>query len=96
MQEIVSTRRTQRCALQSPHSGSSHRVEDLPGGALEALRFLLGHLAERRRPLRKGQWVRTGAITGVHQIFPGQRGSINCFGHADINVLIETAVPEKI
>jgi 2-keto-4-pentenoate hydratase len=69
---------------------------DLPGGALEALRFLLGHLAKRGRPLRKGQWVSTGAITGVHQIFPGQRGSINFFGHANINVLIEAAVPKKI
>jgi 2-keto-4-pentenoate hydratase len=69
---------------------------DLPGGALEALRFLLGHLAERGRPLRKGQWVSTGAITGVHRIFPGQRGSINFFGHANISVLIEAAVPKKI
>ena len=69
---------------------------DLPGGALEALRFLLGHLAERGRPLRKGQWVSTGAITGVHQIFPGQRGSIEFFRQAHIGVLVEAAVPKNL
>jgi 2-keto-4-pentenoate hydratase len=69
---------------------------ELPGGALEALRFLLGHLAERGRPLRKGQWVSTGAITGVHQIFPGQRGSVEFFKHAHIGVLVEAAVPKEV
>ena len=53
----------------------------LPGGPLEALRFVLGHLAERGRSLCAGQWVSTGAITGVHQIFPGQHGSIELIGH---------------
>jgi 2-keto-4-pentenoate hydratase len=69
---------------------------DLPGGALEALRFLLGHLAERGRSLRAGQWVSTGAITGVHQIFPGQRGSVEFLGHGRIDVLVEAAVAEAI
>lgn len=69
---------------------------DLPGGALEALRFLLGHLAERGRSLRAGQWVSTGAITGVHQIFPGQRGSVEFFGHGRIEVLVEAAPTDQI
>ena len=66
-------------------------VSAIPGGPLEALRFLLGHLAERGRPLRAGQWVSTGAITGVHRIFPGQQGSVELLGHARIDVTIVPA-----
>jgi hypothetical protein len=64
----------------------------LPGGPLEALRFVLGHLAERGRSLSAGQWVSTGAITGVHQIFPGQHGSIELIGHGRIDVRVNAAV----
>jgi 2-keto-4-pentenoate hydratase len=64
----------------------------LPGGPLEALRFVLGHLAERGRSLCAGQWVSTGAITGVHQIFPGQHGRIELTGHGRIDVRITAAV----
>jgi 2-keto-4-pentenoate hydratase len=63
----------------------------IPGGPLEAVRFLLGHLAERGRPLRAGQWVSTGAVTGVHRIFAGQNGSAELIGRGRIEVSIGTA-----
>jgi 2-keto-4-pentenoate hydratase len=58
----------------------------LPGGPIAGLKFLLAHLATRNRPLRKGQLVSSGAITGVHDIREGQTsliafdgaGSITC------------------
>ena len=56
----------------------------LPGGPLAALAFLLRHCAERGRPLRKGQWVSSGAVTGVHQIEAGQSAELS-FG--DFGVL---------
>ena len=65
----------------------------LPGGPLEALRFLLGHLAARGRPLRAGQWVSTGAITGVHRIFPGQHASIELVGTERIDLIVVPAAP---
>ena len=65
----------------------------LPGGPLEALRFLLGHLAARGRPLRAGQWVSTGAITGVHRIFPGQEASVELIGRERIEVSVVAAAP---
>ena len=43
-----------------------------PGGPFESLRFLLGLSARRSRPLKAGDWVSTGAITGVHEIVAGQ------------------------
>lgn len=66
----------------------------LPGGPLEAVRFLLGHLAERGHPLRAGQWVSTGAVTGVHRIFPGQSGSAELLGRGRIEVSIGAATRE--
>jgi 2-keto-4-pentenoate hydratase len=66
-------------------------IAALPGGPLSSLCFLLGHLASRARPLRAGQLVSTGAITGVHRIFPGQRGEIEFIGHGKINLLAERA-----
>ena len=64
----------------------------IPGGPVESLRFLLGHVASRNRPLRAGQMVSTGAITGVHRIFPGQTGSIAVSGYGTIEVAVVTAV----
>ena len=42
-------------------------------GALGALAFTLGKCARRGRPLRAGDVISTGMITGVHDIRPGQR-----------------------
>jgi 2-keto-4-pentenoate hydratase len=63
----------------------------LPGGPLESLRFLLGHLAARRRPLRTGDWVSTGAITGVHRVIPGQHAGAELLGRERIDVSIVPA-----
>ncbi len=42
------------------------------GGPLTALAFALRVNARRRRPLRSGDYVSTGAATGVHSIVSGQ------------------------
>jgi 2-keto-4-pentenoate hydratase len=57
-------------------------------GALGALAFALNKCAERGRPLRAGDVISTGAITGVHDIRIGQQsrhvfegcGEIECRG----------------
>ncbi len=62
----------------------------LPHGPIGALQFLAGHAAKIGRPLRAGMLVSTGAVTGVHDIKPGQSavadfgsdGSISCFAVA--------------
>lgn len=55
-----------------------------PDGPLDALAFLLGHLAQRGRPLKKGQLVSTGAVTGVHDIRIGQHSRVSFNGSGDI------------
>ncbi len=44
----------------------------IPGGLPAALAFIFGSAAARGRPLRAGQFISTGAVTGVHRISIGQ------------------------
>jgi len=66
-----------RCAtfVDGSEVGSGHGGVP-PGGPFESLRFLLGTTARRGRPLKAGDWVSTGAITGVHEILPGQSARV--------------------
>jgi 2-keto-4-pentenoate hydratase len=47
----------------------------IPGGPMAAVAFLLYHLQHRGRPLKKGQFISTGATTGIHVV---QTGSTVC------------------
>lgn len=40
-------------------------------GPFGAVRFMAEHLAARGIPLRPGQWISSGAVTGVHPVKPG-------------------------
>lgn len=42
-------------------------------GPFGAVRFLLEHAARRGLPLTAGDWISTGAVTGVHPVVPGDR-----------------------
>lgn len=64
----------------------------LPGGPLAALAFLLTHCATRGRPLRAGQLISSGAVTGVHQIVAGQSAELS-FG--ELGLLRCRAVPAR-
>ena len=44
----------------------------IPRGPLAALAFALARCARRGRPLRAGDFVSTGAASGIHDIRPGQ------------------------
>lgn len=56
----------------------------VPGGPLPALRFLLEHCAKRGRPLRAGQYVSTGAATGIHEIAAGETARVVFPGYGEI------------
>lgn len=64
-----------------------------PDGPLDALVFLLGHLALRGKPLKAGQLVSTGAVTGVHDIRIGQRARVRFDGAGDILCTAVKAAP---
>ncbi len=48
------------------------RAAAFPDGAIGAARFLFELMAKRGIPLQRGQWISSGAITGVHDALPGQ------------------------
>jgi 2-keto-4-pentenoate hydratase len=49
------------------------RAENFPDGAIGAARFLFELMAERGIALAAGQWISSGAVTGVHDAQAGQR-----------------------
>lgn len=70
-------------------------ASDIPGGPLAALVFLLEHLARRGRPLRAGQYVSTGAATGIHDIEIGQTSRVTFGAFGDIQCLAYKATPQS-
>ena len=48
------------------------RAAAFPDGALGSVRFLFELMARRGIRLEAGQWISSGAITGVHDARPGQ------------------------
>ena len=57
----------------------------IPGSPLAALAFLLGTVAARGKPLKKGQIVTTGATTGIHDVVAGDVAHVSFgpFGTVD-------------
>jgi len=55
-------------------------VKDLESGPLVALAFALSRCARNGRPLRAGDFVTTGALTGIHEIAAGQSARVE-FGN---------------
>jgi len=66
------------------HSVGAGGASDAPDGPLDALAFLAGHLAQRGKPLKVGQLITTGAVTGVHDILIGQHSRVSFNGSGDI------------
>lgn len=49
------------------------RARSFPDGVIGAARFLFELLAARGIAVAAGQWISSGAVTGVHDVAPGQR-----------------------
>ena len=52
----------------------------MPGGPLKAIAWLAGFLAARGRPLTKGQFISSGATTGIHDIKAGSESVVRFTG----------------
>lgn len=66
----------------------------LPRGPLGALAFALMRCARRGRPLRAGQFVSTGAASGIHDILPGQSAAITFHGVGTLRCRAVAALPQ--
>lgn len=63
----------------------------MPNGPLKAIAWLAGHLASRGRPLRKGQFISSGASTGIHDIEPGHVSEVRFDGPGESGFVIKLA-----
>ena len=69
-------------------SGSAARI---PGGPLAALHFLANSLVERGMTLRPGDWVSTGASTGIHVLAIGDTVAVRFDGKPAISLRVVEA-----
>jgi len=63
----------------------------IPGGPAASLAFLMNAVAARGRPLRRGQFVTTGAASGIHDIAAGQSARIVFDGLDEIHCVARPA-----
>ena len=71
-------------------SGSAERI---PGGPLAALLFLANCLVERGMTLHPGDWISTGASTGIHVLAIGDTVAVRFDGKPAIALRIVAAQP---
>jgi 2-keto-4-pentenoate hydratase len=67
-------------------------VRTMLDGPVGAARFLFETMAARGIALRPGQWISSGAVTGVHEVSPGAQVTAT-FGTMRVSCTIEAARP---
>jgi 2-keto-4-pentenoate hydratase len=70
-------------------------ADNIFGGPLGALQFVLEHCARRGRPLKAGMLISTGAATGIHDIVAGQKARVDFKGIGTVRALATPRAPQK-
>lgn len=65
-----------------------------PDGAIGSARFLFELMAKRGIALERGQWISTGAVTGVHNARPGQEIEARFDERFSVRCRLTAAQPE--
>lgn len=65
-----------------------------PDGAIGSARFLFELMARRGIALRAGQWISSGAVTGVHDARPGQEVEARFGDRYCLSCILSEARPE--
>jgi len=74
-------------------SVGSGSAANIVGGPLEALRFVAELCGKRRRPLKQGMLITTGATTGIHEIGPGEIARVEFKGIGAIQCAARRRMP---
>tara|TARA_R110000868_G_scaffold284552_10_gene545022 strand:+ start:984 stop:1655 length:672 start_codon:yes stop_codon:yes gene_type:complete len=83
------------CAVSIEQAAvASGSAEQVPGGPLAALSFLVQQLATRGRSLKRGDWVSTGAMTGVHSVAPGMQAELDFGAHGRLSIRFVSAMAD--
>jgi 2-keto-4-pentenoate hydratase len=67
----------------------------MPDGPLGAARFLFELLGRRGIAVTPGQWISSGAVTGVHPVAPGAFVEAIFDGTRTVSCTIEAAVGKE-
>lgn len=70
------------------------RAAAFPHGAIGAARFLFELMARRAIVLKPGQWISSGAVTGVHAARPGQQVEARFRDGLNVSCALVAARPE--
>jgi 2-keto-4-pentenoate hydratase len=70
------------------------RARAFPYGAIGAARFLFELLARRGIAAEAGQWISSGAVTGVHEAAPGQRIEASFADALSVSCRLSAAAPD--
>lgn len=71
------------------------KASAFPDGAIGSARFLFELLAERGIALTPGQWISSGAVTGVHDARAGQLVTTQFGPGYEVSCTLVDAVPER-
>jgi len=71
------------------------RAAAFPDGAIGAACFLFELMASRSIALQPGQWISSGAVTGVHEARPGQRVEARFGEGCRVACTLREARPER-
>lgn len=70
------------------------RARSFPDGAIGSARFLFELMARRGIRIRAGQWISSGAVTGVHDAVPGQTVECRFGDRLEIGCRLIAAKPD--
>ena len=70
------------------------RASSFPSGAIGSARFLFELMAKRGIELQPGQWISSGAVTGVHDARPGQIVEARFAEGYTVRCALKAAAPE--
>lgn len=71
----------------------SARADQMLDGPFGAAAFLFGLMADRGIALAPGQWISSGAVTGVHEMRAGQHATARFGGRLEVGCAVANAVP---
>ena len=81
------------CRIGGTLAGTG-KAEAFPDGAIGAARFLFELMARRGIALTPGQWISSGAVTGVHRARPGEAVEASFNGGFEVACSLVAAIPE--
>lgn len=76
------------------HTVGTASAADLPGGPIGALEFIMHLMRDRAIALKAGQYISTGAVTGVHEARIGSHSRVGFGAFGSINLHLTHALPQ--